>query len=1361
MGKNKTKINDYDSIKYTDGSGLSYDDFTLLAADLSKEVYDRESRPGGQYGYTELPQYRDESWGVYVNKKTGHGFVVFKGTDQGKEWTEQNIHIAMDTMEFAPAFDSAVQLYEKVQLENPGVTWDTAGHSLGGAKALYVAANATTSTHPHAIVYNPGMGFGALGGASKVTRFIKNSVFGTKYLTHPPQENYLVVRNKNDHVSSLYPSGANVREYENLQRTGLAGVFGLGYGPIEQHSVDQFTTKAKDDGSYNLNEITLFDILRDPKKLASPDGLHALLNAVSKANNYRQFAAGLDGGVFKEENVRLVLDELGYGADQIPATYRFLTQELRRARDFMNSDVNWTDALNYRSDRNWREFYRQEVGDVVDPLESRRVYFDVERGEFLPGEPPPETSYRFVPDHAEMYSFPGEYTPPTARRPDTSVRGFEYKQPEPKWQNDNIRPYEEWDNDDPDEKYGYEDEKDPYDAYGVENDPEPGDVFAEQSHSDFKKLMEDAMNEAVMDTNPRPEGEFGIGRYEDQLSEARPRQQGMNNVANASADVDVQEFPPGSRLEAELNAISAEREVDLTELQEMRRIFMSAGDSKTAGRYSRLIEQTEFKYNAQQDAARKKYANYEEPPDVMSDVERPPRAEMDDVANAADAADIADAAEVADVADAADVAIGGAGALEDVGAAVDIADAGIAAEAGSLALEGADAAAVGGGLTGAEAAASAASAAAIGAEAVGLGSLLLAPVVGSVELMNVADRHGQQQNLEATGVGDYMKVLTERPDFQGNRSDNLTGKAIMDVTALKAHSVSDAQWGYRLKQQFMKELPYTVKRRDANGYIQETHPFFKDRNEYNVYKKKYEISRNPYSNLPSPYVGFNQMGKVWQRDELAHRKKEIAAGGKYIGKSTTLFPSLAFGSQAGRTDNIALAMANALNMMQKAPDIKPDPKRTFDTEDKVALGVAFVPFIGTAAAYAIEANKNTQFMLDKFGKVDRNVALAGGKWEDSVWLDQSLKNDMGAAIAHASYCEKLDDYNTAYNLSYDTALRGAKNGFVDIGNTREQWDHFTNHDKLHDAVARNSGWRHGVYFYDVTDDHIYNPNDFTAKQLRERMKTGSIVSYEVGDDHVFKYHSGNDDADVINDTGVEMHQDDWEKFLNDKEANERAQKEQLDRGKKGHTFLDQIKQQDALHGVDSSKFDYDDSSKVNQNQEEDGALWPHRATPLINGVSNKRKFSGATDMKQQKMLKPAHGPHATSSLPFSDFARQFVPPAISVGGAPRRPDPTDEHRNMRGNAIHGTHNDYVPSAQTDTTYHEYDAENPVHHADTAGEHKPSMAGSEYDQALKRFFNGSASSIASRATIGQNWVEWVKTSDEAHSLASTASDLMAN
>lgn len=241
-------------------SAEGYEAYVNTAGDLAKAIYKRPGdmsrlRPDvGGYKYRSLSD--SPAYGVWVNEETKHAFVVFKGTDTGAEWALQNTYIATGGVRKNREFQDAYEFYKfaRAELAAEGITIDVTGHSLGGAKAMYVAAIAEDDlraasaigrvpVQPHSITFNPGMGPGIREKISAKLDDLRNvsPEFRTKYLRYPSKDYNLIVRNNDDLVSAFYPRGkSNVITFDNYQQGDGLGDVGWS---IKQHSINQFTTE--------------------------------------------------------------------------------------------------------------------------------------------------------------------------------------------------------------------------------------------------------------------------------------------------------------------------------------------------------------------------------------------------------------------------------------------------------------------------------------------------------------------------------------------------------------------------------------------------------------------------------------------------------------------------------------------------------------------------------------------------------------------------------------------------------------------------------------------------------------------------------------------------------------------------------------------------------------------------------------------------------------------------------------------------------------------------------------------------------------------------------------------------------------
>jgi hypothetical protein len=230
-----------------------YEAYVRQAADLAKKVYTRPTEIGNQRpnvdGFKYFPDSGDsEAFGVWIDETTGHGFVVFKGTDTRDEWLFQNTSIAKSEVDTNQFFQDAYDFYKTVVAKYPEITFDVTGHSLGGAKAMYVAAKAEEeglAVLPHSITFNPGVGPGV---RAEILKRMGFDEWAKKFLRYPNNEHNLIVRNADDIVSAFYPAEANTITYTNPAQ-GLHK-----YNPFwkkQQHSINQFTTDygARDNGS--------------------------------------------------------------------------------------------------------------------------------------------------------------------------------------------------------------------------------------------------------------------------------------------------------------------------------------------------------------------------------------------------------------------------------------------------------------------------------------------------------------------------------------------------------------------------------------------------------------------------------------------------------------------------------------------------------------------------------------------------------------------------------------------------------------------------------------------------------------------------------------------------------------------------------------------------------------------------------------------------------------------------------------------------------------------------------------------------------------------------------------------------------
>lgn len=224
-----------------------YDEFIHVAADISQHQYRAST---GKTSATQIGEYtravytegtNNPYYAVWVNEADQHAFVVYKGTNKNVEWINQNFDIFVGNEGGNPYFADAYRYYKEVVEElGPNFTVDVTGHSLGGAKAMYVtrmaekdAASGLLAKAPHSITFNPGTG---------------------PWTTFPSRENNLVIRNADDPISFLPSDTVNTVTYKNYETIDAIYNF---ENRLKQHRIRDMTSEFADkDGGSLVNAAT-------------------------------------------------------------------------------------------------------------------------------------------------------------------------------------------------------------------------------------------------------------------------------------------------------------------------------------------------------------------------------------------------------------------------------------------------------------------------------------------------------------------------------------------------------------------------------------------------------------------------------------------------------------------------------------------------------------------------------------------------------------------------------------------------------------------------------------------------------------------------------------------------------------------------------------------------------------------------------------------------------------------------------------------------------------------------------------------------------------------------------------------------
>lgn len=288
VGK-KARVSIMDETRYIpqgfDRTGKGYGDYVHTAADMSKHQYQasRGQTEATQIGGYTRAMYTEATdnpyYALWVNEETQHAFIVYKGTNREIEWFNQNIDVFTGNIDNNSYFQDAYRYYQEAVNElGPGYTIDVTGHSLGGAKSMYVAARAKRDYDaaraiggamgeipppPHSISFNPGIG----PGIREKLGFVDNS----ELLRFPEKEYNLIVRNEGD-PASYFSGEANTITFDNYT-IGKNDPMWL----KQRHGISQFTS-AEAEYTEGTFESALDMVMR------RPDGAPATYIAGTKAS---------------------------------------------------------------------------------------------------------------------------------------------------------------------------------------------------------------------------------------------------------------------------------------------------------------------------------------------------------------------------------------------------------------------------------------------------------------------------------------------------------------------------------------------------------------------------------------------------------------------------------------------------------------------------------------------------------------------------------------------------------------------------------------------------------------------------------------------------------------------------------------------------------------------------------------------------------------------------------------------------------------------------------------------------------------------------------------------------------------------
>ena len=249
---------------------LTKDEYMQLNGDLCTLVYSDDDAEGlfDLHGYKEDVTFRKKNMRVFVNPKTKHGIVVYRGTvvtdarDLGAD-----VSIASSAQKISPQFRNALTYFNGAAKKyGSEFQFSTTGHSLGGAKAMYIAEK---YDNVRALAYNPGISPRSHG------QSVVNKIKGVRnkdlkdLLTNGGnpaliENRVVIIRNEKDPVSAL----GSFKNYNTVElpqkrfgwlnkkyKIGNAAKSLLGYHGVQQFA--SYTPKKTGQSEIEMQEMSV------------------------------------------------------------------------------------------------------------------------------------------------------------------------------------------------------------------------------------------------------------------------------------------------------------------------------------------------------------------------------------------------------------------------------------------------------------------------------------------------------------------------------------------------------------------------------------------------------------------------------------------------------------------------------------------------------------------------------------------------------------------------------------------------------------------------------------------------------------------------------------------------------------------------------------------------------------------------------------------------------------------------------------------------------------------------------------------------------------------------------------------------